>query len=408
MTKAPIKQIAARRNGPSHRVFTLLKRLSRNENHMRQITFLLIVSVLISCHSKNNDQGSHDTLYSVDTLLIDSKGQPLYLKYQLINSSIDEEKRSIYLFNDFNHSIDEVNLDELALVNNYPFETEGPDGTGEPVNNFNVLKDGRFFIKSFSKSGVFDRSGALKQKIDWTNSMDSTDIKYGEAPEIELLSEHTGLTVFGLNYDYKNREIGLDVLSVQKNVVKRFEIDAERSYRDFILTVEGTQYVLDPNVFLVVENNSIIISHQFSNEVLLFNSEGGFIKKVDYEPKLTPKRVNKGNEKGLADLKQVREEYKNYLGQVCFYPPVWDEVNKRYLRLSTKSVYSEKESKNSFLPEVQESKAYLSVFDVDFNLVSELPIPELTMKPTKYFAKDGKLWVFKNFSDELGFIVVNI
>jgi hypothetical protein len=25
----------------------------------------------------------------------------------------------------------------------------------------------------------------------------------------------------------------------------------------------------------------------------------------------------------------------------------------------------------------------------------------------KYFAKDGKLWVFQNFSDELGFIVVD-
>jgi hypothetical protein len=375
---------------------------------MRQIAFLLIVTVLMSCQSKNNNQMSYDAPYSVDTVLIDSKGQPLYLKYQLINSSIDEEKRSIYLFNDFNHSIDEVNLDELALLNNYPFETEGPDGTGNPVNNLNVLKDGRFFIKSFGKSGVFGRSGALIQKIDWTNSMDSTDIKYGEVPDIELLSEHSGLTVFGLNYDYKNQEIGLDVLSVQENVVKRFDIDAERSYRDFILTVDGSQYVLDPNVFLVVENNIIIISHQFSNEVLLFSPVGEFIKQVDYEPKLTPKRVNKGNEEGLADLKQVREAYKKYLGQVCFYPPVWDKVKKRYLRLSTKTVYSEKESKNSFLPEVQESKAYLSVFDVDFNLVSELPIPELTMKPTKYFAKDGKLWVFKNFSDELGFIVVNI
>lgn len=279
---------------------------------MRQIAFLLIVTVLMSCQSKNNDQMSYDAPYSVDTVLIDSKGQPLYLKYQLINSSIDEEKRSIFLFNDFNHSIDEVNLDELALVNNYPFETEGPDGTGNPVNNLNVLKDGRFFIKSYSKSGVFDRSGALIQKIDWINSIDSTGIKYGEVPRVELLIEHNGLTVFGLNYDYKNREIGLDVLSVRDNMVKRFDIDAARSYRDFILAVVGTQYVLDPNVFLVVENNIIIISHQFSNEVLLFSPVGEFIKQVDYDPKLTPKKVKKGNEEGLADLKQEREEYKKY------------------------------------------------------------------------------------------------
>jgi hypothetical protein len=33
---------------------------------------------------------------------------------------------------------------------------------------------------------------------------------------------------------------------------------------------------------------------------------------------LTPKKVKKGNEEGLADLKQVREEYKNTRGKFVF------------------------------------------------------------------------------------------
>jgi hypothetical protein len=51
---------------------------------------------------------------------------------------------------------------------------------------------------------------------------------------------------------------------------------------------------------------------------------------------------------------------------------------------------------------------FVSVFDHEFNLVSELEIPELKNEGMKYFAKDGKLWISQNFSDELGFIVVDV
>jgi len=48
---------------------------------------------------------------------------------------------------------------------------------------------------------------------------------------------------------------------------------------------------------------------------------------------------------------------------------------------------------------------FLSSFDAAFNLVSEIELKELHDEHFKYFAKDGKLWVCQNFSDELGFLV---
>ena len=48
---------------------------------------------------------------------------------------------------------------------------------------------------------------------------------------------------------------------------------------------------------------------------------------------------------------------------------------------------------------------FLSVFDSEFNLISEIEIKELNDERLKHFAKDGKLWVAQNFSDELGFLV---
>jgi len=385
-------------------------RLSGTENHMRQITFLVILSVLISCQSKNNDQGSHDVSYSVDTVIIDSKDRILDINSRLLTSDLNDEESSIFLFNSFDHSIDEVNLDKLAFVNNYSFEAEGPNGTGEHVNYINLIKEDLIFIKSFGKSAVFDRNGHLIKKIDWLNAIDSKGLKYGEIPRNEVGIGASDLKVFGLNYNNAKSEVWLDILSVKDNSIERFDIDAEKSYHNFVIKIDDPQYYtfLDPIVFLSSENDFIMVSHQFSNEIYLFNAEGEHVKTVNYQPKSTPKRV-KDFTRQITSSEQVQEEYQKFLEQVRFGPPIWDKVKKRYLRLSKSVVFSDiPKEESAFLPETKEENIYLSVFDNDFNLISEIAIPELSSEYVKYFAKDGKLWVFKNFSDELGFIVVDI
>ena len=385
-------------------------RLSGTENHMRQITFLVIVSVLISCQSKNNDQGSHDVSYSVDTVIIDSKDRILDINSRLLTSDLNDEESSIFLFNSFDHSIDEVNLDKLAFVNNYSFEAEGPNGTGEHVNYINLIKEDLIFIKSFGKSAVFDRNGHLIKKIDWLNAIDSKGMKYGEIPRNEVGIVTSDFKVFGLNYNNAKSEVWLDILSVKDNSIERFDIDAEKSYHNFVIKIDEPQYYtfLDPIVFLSSENDFIMVSHQFSNEIYLFNAEGEHVKTVNYQPKSTPKRV-KDFTRQITSSEQVQEEYQKFLEQVRFGPPIWDKVKKRYLRLSKSVVFSDlPKEESAFLPETKEENIYLSVFDNDFNLISEIAIPELSSEYVKYFAKDGKLWVFKNFSDELGFIVVDI
>jgi len=216
--------------------------------------------------------------------------------------------------------------------------------------------------------------------------------------------------VFGLNYNNAKSEVWLDILSVKDNSIERFDIDAEKSYHNFVIKIDDPQYYtfLDPIVFLSSENDFIMVSHQFSNEIYLFNAEGEHVKTVNYQPKSTPKRV-KDFTRQITSSEQVQEEYQKFLEQVRFGPPIWDKVKKRYLRLSKSVVFSDlPKEESAFLPETKEENIYLSVFDNDFNLISEIAIPELSSEYVKYFAKDGKLWVFKNFSDELGFIVVDI
>lgn len=374
---------------------------------MRYLAFLLIVCIGLSCQSETNEQKSNKLSYSVDTVKIDSKGQQLDLRRGIWISDLDNQKNVMYLYNGFDHSIDEINLEQEEVTNNFSFKVEGPNGTGDHVNYLNLSENGRFFIKSFSRSALFDRDGNLLKKIDWVNSFDSSGSKYGESPRIEILTRYENYRSFGLSYKNKNREVFLDILSVKDSSVQSFDIDPEKSYHNFVLVNEDPQNYtfLDPYVYLSSENDLVIVSHQYSSEFLLFDSEGDFIKTVLYDPKMTPKRVKKINN---PSQEQLRKEYQQLLEQIRFGPLVWDANKKRYLRLSAVRIFNDRMKEDAFLPKIKDVKVYLSIFDTKFKLISEYYLPELDTEFVKYFAKDGKLWVYQNFSDELGFKVIDI
>ncbi|MDN3687273.1 hypothetical protein [Cyclobacterium jeungdonense] len=46
--------------------------------------------------------------------------------------------------------------------------------------------------------------------------------------------------------------------------------------------------------------------------------------------------------------------------------------------------------------------------DKDFNPISEGELPEINNYPPFHFAKDGKLWLFENIEDEMGFVRMDI
>jgi hypothetical protein len=203
-------------------------------------------------------------------------------------------------------------------------------------------------------------------------------------------------------------EAYLDVLSVSDNTIKRVDIDTENSFQDFFFRFEDGSF-LNPAVHLSSGKDNFIISHEFSNEIMVFNHEGELVKIVYSEPKLTPKRANVPEGSVAKSTEQIKKDYQQMLEQVKFESLVWDSVNDRYFRLSSKRIFTDTyQNEWSLVPETKQTIIFLSVFDGDFNLVSEKEIKELTDNRFKYFAKDGKLWVAHNFFDDLGFIVIDI
>lgn len=376
---------------------------------MKLLTSLVILCIFLSCQKKDNGLVNQGLSYSVDMVMIDSKGRLLDLKRRIFTSGLDNEGKKIYLYNSFDHSIDVVDLDKGEFADNIPLEVEGPDGIGDHVNDLNLLKDGRIFLKSFYKSGLFDSSGKLLQKIDWLNAVRPDGFNHSELSKSDLLVDSGNLEVFRLNYNTKNREVFLDILSIHDHSVRRHDADPAKSYHDFVLANDDPQHptLFDPWVYLKYQNNLIIISHDYSNELLLFSPEGEFLQVVGYEPSMTPKRAKNLNG-SITSNNHIESEYQHLLEQVRFGPPVWDKVNNRYYRLSATRVFTDYREEGALLPEAKETNVFITILDAEFNLVAETAIPELKSETATYFAKDGKFWVYENFSDELGFIVVDI
>ena len=138
--------------------------------------FIFVLGLLFSCSQKATDDFGEVFSYNLDTLVIDSKDRNLDLSRNITNASVNMEKNTIYLFNKFDHSIDEINLEKLEYVQSIPFDKEGPNGTSH-INYIYALADDLFFIKGSVKSGVFNKDAELLKSADRSKVNDGDDFQ---------------------------------------------------------------------------------------------------------------------------------------------------------------------------------------------------------------------------------------
>ncbi|MGY6546937.1 MAG: DUF4221 family protein, partial [Cyclobacteriaceae bacterium] len=144
--------------------------------------FIILIILFSACTAREIEVENTSVSYSLDTVRTNSKDEILDLWGFLSFSDLDFEKKSIFGYNTFNHSLDQIDLEKFEFIKRLAFEKNGPNGTGETFYGFNVLKGDRFFINSYEKSSIFDKNGLLIQKVDWRNSIDSNGEKYGDNP----------------------------------------------------------------------------------------------------------------------------------------------------------------------------------------------------------------------------------
>ena len=133
---------------------------------MKKLLFPFFCAALaFSCGASDEsaDSGSDNVLedfsFTVDTVVVDPGEEIINLSQGIRSSDLDESKTHFYLFDPATTKINKINLDELRLVQQIPFEKEGPNGVGEYLSAVKVLSGERFLFGSFRNTGIYSKSG---------------------------------------------------------------------------------------------------------------------------------------------------------------------------------------------------------------------------------------------------------
>jgi len=302
--------------------------------------------------------------------------------------------------------MDRVDLDQLEFAGNYPLQQEGPDGTGSRLYTVKSMGMGKLFLAG-QLAGVFTLEGKLVKKFEWNNISSA----HGGISGGEYIYQHMAIPefdhlAFALVTDHIANKASLKRLNPTDKLISTYEIDPNGNFKTYTLGEMTDFNAWTPEVFLSSQLDKLIVSHEFANDFYAFSPESDQLQSVTYTSIHTPSIVTSTSEGDLVNSIEDRIiALQSYLEQVSFGPLVWDPQNRRYYRLSSSSTFGEEKPEDRFLHKTVNVDVFLSVFDVQFDLLGEIPIPELkSASSAKYFAKDGMLWVFENMDDEIGFV----
>ncbi|WP_113923742.1 DUF4221 family protein [Cognataquiflexum aquatile] len=193
----------------------------------------------------------------------------------------------------------------------------------------------------------------------------------------------------------------------QNKTLKKHELPGFEKLVDYSVKFNsnGMIMVSPPDQGITEVEGKLIISNSVFNTLIVYDIAKDSLYQVNYENKLT-----KSGKTGqyVTEVDSEKDFYRamSEIGQeINFRNPIWDSKNQRYYRFSyetlPKANIQDEEEK-------EKSNVYLTILDKDFKVLGETLVKELQSSPTIHFVKDGKIWMYENVDDELGFVRMGI
>lgn len=367
---------------------------------MKRVVYFLLL-FMISCQGKK--EGSNlgyftEFEFSIDTVLIETGEVFLFLKYGLLNSGIDESRKYFYNFNETDVTLEKINLDDLRLEAKLPFEREGPDGIGSGLGIMRVLENQQISITQMYQSSLFSMDGKKQMTVYYDNFTLAEWHSGGDQLKADrvLLDPHSD-RLYGLIHSNENKGFELGILYLDEYEVSRIALKSFEKAPDYSFIYYYGKLIsgITPKVYIEKFSNMVVLSNEFTSTLMYYDTEMDSLLMKSYTSQLTADQKEKDYIKEHETEEQFEEEYARYKEEINFMPPFWDKENKCFYRFS----YEEYEGKTD---------VYLTSFDEDLNKVGETVVPQLNKKPAKHFAKDGKIWIYENINDEMGFVRISL
>ena len=382
--------------------------------NLSKIIFLSLCYSLIGCAEKK------DTIYlpltslnySLDTVVIDPGEEILYLNGRLHPSRLSEDKKYLYNFDQTSLSLECVDLDILRLNSKIQFDREGPNGVGDNMWELRVVGKDSLLLAGFGTVGLFNVNGKKladinlaeigkdQQSGDLWNVLNPMQLPGTPSVYMGIVSAGRGKGYVVAQWDTFEDEYRTFPLSLFEKS-KQFEANFD----------DGTSAMtIGAGEYLEIENKHVIMGFAATSAIHVLEPGSNDFRLITFEEHLIPAEKTVVFPEKIQDRSVLVKLLTQATEEILHYPPFWDEVNGVYYRLSQELIYEEDAEPlpNQFLPDPSSAKIYLSVYDKNFNLVAESKIPQLTKRVSRHFAKDGKIWIFENIEDEMGFVRLSV
>lgn len=376
---------------------------------LRKLKFLWFIGVLCACDSEStvHNDIKKEAIIPIDTVMIDPGDQLIFPYIVSSRSFFTENKRFLFNFNDFDHSLEKIDLDKLELTNKYPFEKEGPNGTGEYVDYLVPLDSGKLLVQTSNRAGIFDYNGNKLGEFD--PLLEGTSLMHVDR-KVFLPVKSSGDRIYGLLYDNAANTSDLGYYNPAIEEFSTLPLAEAFRHADFNLVhINGNARRTSAPSFIMqtYNENKMVLGSTVSSSLFILDPETRQLAKKEYNLSLTANEKKGVYSVETEDEAAFQRLYVKLNEEVTFGPLLWDFGSERYYRFFYELTFPSELAPGRF-PKAVSSAIYLLVLDKELNLINEMPIPQLKYTPNFSFAKDGKIWMFENVEDEMGFVRIAI
>ncbi|MEX2514450.1 MAG: DUF4221 family protein [Cyclobacteriaceae bacterium] len=379
---------------------------------MKHCIFFLLIGLLVACGERDNGENGNEVRLdiSLDTVMVHPGQEILFLNSGLYQAQLSPDKKYLYNFNHTDFSIEKINLDELKFEDKIMISKEGPDGVGQYFMGFLLLDENSMLFRCYNQDNILDWNGNKKRQFDFKKVGNESE-KLSDMENLHstvALPDHPDV-FYGLVTNWQEKQTAVAKLDVDENKIQRFDIPIFKKAKKYeIEFADGGRFSM--NKYIIHADGKLIVGEEGTNELYVLDKETGSAHQHEYTSDLTATEKNGNYPSKVGDMEEFSGIYRKILEEIGFSAPVWDEVNEVFYRFSHIMEFDDTAEKPEGSPFQQASgaKVFLTIYDKELNMLTESAIPQLTKRPAFHFAKDGKLWVFENIEDEMGFVRINI
>ena len=359
--------------------------------------FLLISMIFTSCYYKKTSSNLELNDFKLDTLIFSSENEVIDLGEGgefLLSSDMSDDASSYFIFNLEKRLLYTLDLKSKKLQSKLEMPSEGPDGIGDWLIDFQRLDDQNFIAEGDNVFYFFNLEGELLDKI-------RVDHLFYLNPELVKKFPNVGFLYKDGQFHFSTVEMGkIESQVLSYNPKSDSFLLREIPFIDLIKNSSITSMVKS---FTFYSSPSFVIN-DFPGGILVLNKS--LPNMTAYLNNGDTVSTKPNSSKFFEDLEPVEEifiakndaeekEFKKELEkQMNFLRPVVDEQNQKLYRLGYR-LASDGVSYDTYLFE----------YDLNLTLTRETQLEGIKIKPKKIFLRDSTFYLAVSFDDEPGLLI---